>query len=160
MYALIEILRMVLCQVIFTKGTQRYGQLRCVRMDGSATQTQMPEQGIAPHDMIHYVVEKRLHIQGAFFSQVRAGADISFALEHNETSRAIADKTEVWQTESIVETLQSLLWSGETPTYDGFIYLLEQACNSRDLAVPTVANRTLSIFLMRLWIGIEWQGNG
>lgn len=53
-------------QVIFTKGTQRYGQLRCVRMDGSATQTQMPEQGIAPHDMIHYVVEKRLHIQGAF----------------------------------------------------------------------------------------------
>ena len=148
-------------QVIFTKGTQRYGQLRCVRMDGSATQTQMPEQGIAPHDMIHYVVEKRLHIQGAFFSQVRAGADISFALEHNETSRAIADKTEVWQTESIVETLQSLLWSGETPTYDGFIYLLEQACNSRDLAVTTVSQSDFEHILNEIMeLSIEWQGMG
>ncbi|MGI2069935.1 cytoplasmic protein [Shewanella baltica] len=148
-------------QVIFTKGTQRYGQLRCVRMDGSATQTQMPEQGIAPHDMIHYVVEKRLHIQGAFFSQVRAGADISFALEHNETSRAIADKTEVWQTESIVETLQSLLWSGETPTYDGFIYLLEQACNSRDLAVLTVSQSDFEHILNEIMeLSIEWQGMG
>ncbi|MCS6204837.1 cytoplasmic protein [Shewanella baltica] len=148
-------------QVIFTKGTQRYGQLRCVRMDGSATQTQMPEQGIAPHDMIHYVVEKRLHIQGAFFSQVRAGADISFALEHNETSRATADKTEVWQTESIVETLQSLLWSGETPTYDGFIYLLEQACNSRDLAVPTVSQSDFEHILNEIMeLSIEWQGMG
>lgn len=26
-------------QVIFTKGSTRYAQLRCVRMDGSATQT-------------------------------------------------------------------------------------------------------------------------
>lgn len=148
-------------QVIFTKGTQRYGQLRCVRMDGSATQTQMPEQGIAPHDMIHYVVEKRLHIQGAFFSQVRAGADISFALEHNETSRAIADKTEVWQTESIVETLQSLLWSGETPTYDGFVYLLEQACNSRGLAVPTVSQSDFEHILNEIMdLSIEWQGMG
>lgn len=148
-------------QVIFTKGTQRYGQLRCVRMDGSATQTQMPEQGIAPHDMIHYVVEKRLHIQGAFFSQVRAGADISIALEHNETSRAIADKTEVWQTESIVETLQSLLWSGETPTYDGFIYLLEQACNSRGLAVPTVSQSDFEHILNEIMeLSIEWQGMG
>lgn len=148
-------------QVIFTKGTQRYGQLRCVRMDGSATQTQMPEQGIAPHDMIHYVVEKRLHIQGAFFSQVRAGADISFTLEHNETSRAIADKTEVWQTESIVETLQSLLWSGETPTYDGFIYLLEQACNSRGLAVPTVSQSDFEHILNEIMdLSIEWQGMG
>lgn len=148
-------------QVIFTKGTQRYGQLRCVRMDGSATQTQMREQGIAPHDMIHYVVEKRLHIQGAFFSQVRAGADISFALEHNETSRAIADKTEVWQTESIVETLQSLLWSGETPTYDGFVYLLEQACNSRGLAVPTVSQSDFEHILNEIMdLSIEWQGMG
>lgn len=130
-------------------------------MDGSATQTQMPEQGIAPHDMIHYVVEKRLHIQGAFFSQVRAGADISFALEHNETSRAIADKTEVWQTESIVETLQSLLWSGETPTYDGFIYLLEQACNSRGLAVPTVSQSDFEHILNEIMdLSIEWQGMG
>lgn len=148
-------------QVIFIKGSKHYGQLRCVRMDGSATHSQMPEQGIAPHDMIHYVVEKRLHMHGAFFAQIRAGADISFTLEHNQASRAIADKTEIWQTESIVETLQSLFWSGETPTYDGFRYLLEQACHGRALAVPNI-NETNFYHIINeiIELSIEWQGMG
>ncbi|ABI40883.1 conserved hypothetical protein [Shewanella sp. MR-4] len=148
-------------QVIFTKGSKRYGQLRCVRMDGSATQTQMPEQGIAPHDMIHYVVEKRLHIQGAFFAQVRAGADISFSLEHNEASLAVADKTLIWQTESIVESLQSLLWSADTPTYAGFLYLLEQSCGNRKLALPEVSQSDFEHIINEIMeLTLEWQGMG
>ena len=148
-------------QVIFTKGSKQYGQLRCVRMDGSATQSQMPEQGIAPHDMIHYVVEKRLHMHGAFFSQIRAGANISFTLEHHAVSRVIADKTEVWQTESIVETLQSLLWANETPTYDGFRYLLEQACQSRELAVPNISQTDFEHIINEIMeLTLEWQGMG
>ncbi|KPN78318.1 MAG: cytoplasmic protein [Shewanella xiamenensis] len=148
-------------QVIFTKGSTRYAQLRCVRMDGSATQTQMPEQGIAPHDMIHYVVEKRLRIQGAFFAQIRAGADINFTLEHNEASLAVADKTDIWQTESIVEALQSLLWSADTPSYAGFIYLLEQACSNRKLAVPEISQSDFEHIINEIMeLTIEWQGMG
>ncbi|ABM22951.1 MULTISPECIES: hypothetical protein [Shewanella] len=148
-------------QVIFTKGTQRYGQLRCVRMDGSATETKMPEQGIAPHDMIHYVVEKRLQIQGAFFSQVKAGANISFTLEHNQASRAVTNKAEIWQVESIVETLQSLLWPGDTPTYDEFIYLLEQASSSRKLALPQISEVDFDHILNEIMdLTVEWQGLG
>jgi hypothetical protein len=127
-------------EIIFTKGSAKYGHLKCVREDGSLTETQMPEQGVAPHDMIHYVVEKYFEIKGAFYGQLKAGADISFKLEHNEISKKIADKTDVWQTESMVESLQSLLWSGTKPDFDSFQYMTEQACLSRNIPIPNIAH--------------------
>ena len=125
-------------EIIFTKGNAKYGHLKCVRNDGTFTETQMPEQGVAPHDMIHFVVEKYFAIKGAFYGQLKAGADISFKLEHNSVSREIADKIDVWQTESMVESLQSLLWSGEKPDYASFQYMTEQACLSRNMPVPKI----------------------
>ena len=125
-------------EIIFTKGNAKYGHLKCVRNDGTFTETQMPEQGVAPHDMIHFVVEKYFAIKGAFYGQLKAGADISFKLEHNEVSREIANKIDVWQTESMVESLQSLLWSGEKPDYVSFQYMTEQACLSRNMPVPKI----------------------
>lgn len=125
-------------EIIFTKGNAKYGHLKCVRNDGTFTETQMPEQGVAPHDMIHFVVEKYFTIKGAFYGQLKAGADISFKLEHNEVSREIANNIDVWQTESMVESLQSLLWSGEKPDYAGFQYMTEQACLSRNMPVPKI----------------------
>lgn len=125
-------------EIIFTKGNAKYGHLKCVRNDGTFTETQMPEQGVAPHDMIHFVVEKYFAIKGAFYGQLKAGADISFKLEHNEVSREIANKIDVWQTESMVESLQSLLWSGEKPDYASFQYMTEQACLNRNMPVPKI----------------------
>lgn len=125
-------------EIIFTKGNAKYGHLKCVRNDGTFTETQMPEQGIAPHDMIHFVVEKYFAIKGAFYGQLKAGADISFKLEHNEVSREIANKIDVWQTESMVESLQSLLWSGGKPDYANFQYMTEQSCLSRNMPVPKI----------------------
>ena len=126
-------------EIIFTKGNGKYGHLKCVRQDGSVTETQMPEQGIAPHDMIHFAVEKYLKIKGAFYGQLKAGADINFKLEHNEISKDIACKLDVWHTESMVESQQSLLWSGDIPDFDSFMYMTEQACSSRDMPTPEVA---------------------
>jgi hypothetical protein len=125
-------------EIIFTKGNAKYGHLKCVRNDGTFTETQMPEQGVAPHDMIHFVVEKYFAIKGAFYGQLKAGADISFKLEHNEVSREIANIIDVWQTESMVESLQSLLWSGEKPDYASFQYMTEQACLSRNMPLPKI----------------------
>ncbi len=124
--------------ISFIKGNNKYSDLICVRSDGTQTATQMPEQGIAPHDMIHYVVEKYCQLTGALYGQVKAGADISFTLEHNQLSREIADREQVWQAESMVEALQSLLWSGQ-PCYADFNYLVEQACSSRNVPVKAVS---------------------
>lgn len=125
-------------EIVFTKESEKYGHLKCIRVDGSATETKMPEQGVAPHDMIHFVVEKSLSIEGAFYGQLKAGADISFKLEHNQLSREVADRVDVWQTESMVESLQSLLWSGGTPDFDSFVYMTEQACSTRNIPSPSV----------------------
>lgn len=122
----------------FTKDTNKYGLLKCIRNDGSTTSTRMPEQGIAPHDLIHFVVEKYFQIPGAFYGQLKAGANINFKLEHNELSREIACKTQIWQTESMVEALQSLLWSGNDIDFDAFVYMTEQACISRNIPAPAI----------------------
>lgn len=145
-------------EIIFTKGSAKYGHLKCVRHDGSFTQTHMPEQGVAPHDMIHYVVEKHFAIKGAFYGQLKAGADISFTLEHNELSKQVADKTDVWQTESMVESLQSLLWSGATPDFSGFSYMTEQACIGRNMPVPSISREQFNNMLNELVaLNERWQ---
>ncbi len=136
-------------EIIFTKSAGKYGHLKCIRGDQSSTETSMPEQGIAPHDMIHYVVEKHFDIKGAFYGQLKAGADISFKLEHNELSREIADRTDVWQTESMVEALQSMLWCG-LPDYENFLYLTEQACNTRNLPCPAITKARFEQMLEEL----------
>jgi len=118
--------------IIFRKQNNKYGQLECIRDDQSRTQTKMPEQGIAPHDLIHFVIEKTLDIKGAFYGQLKAGADISFKLDHNQASLEIANRVDVWQTEAMVESLQSMLWSKEL-NFDSFNYLTEQACILRKI---------------------------
>ena len=87
--------------------------------------------------MIHYVVEKHFKIKEEFYGQLKAGANINFELEHNDFSREIADKTDIWQTESMVEALQSLLWSGNSD-FGNFMYLTEQACSTRNIPIPKV----------------------
>lgn len=144
-------------QVVFTKGDGLYGRLTCIRQDASRTETQMPEQGIAPHDMIHYVVEKTLAIPGAFYGQLKAGANISFTLEHNQLSRQIADKTQVWQTESMVESLQSLYWSQEL-NFEAFSYLLAQSCEQRGLVIPQVSEHEFEQMLASITqLSTQWQ---
>ena len=118
----------------------------------------MPEQGIAPHDMIHFVVEMTLDIKGAFYGQLKAGANISFKLEHNELSRDIADKIDVWQTESMVESFQSLLWSGDM-VFDSFKYLLQQTCENRNIPVPVVSETQYSDLVLLLnQLNNQWKG--
>ncbi len=145
-------------EITFTKGNAKYGHLKCVRNNGTFTETQMPEQGVAPHDMIHYVVEKYFAIKGAFYGQLKAGADISFKLEHNEVSKEIANKIDVWQTESMVESLQSLLWSGEKPDYASFQYMTEQACLSRNMPVPKIETDNFNtMVIVLLSLNNQWK---
>jgi hypothetical protein len=147
-------------QVIFTKGTQHYGQLRCVRMDASATQTQMPEQNIAPQDMLHYVVEKRLHMQ-AFFSQIKAGADINAAHDHRQAAVANANQIDVSSTAMIVETLQSQLSVSESPSHLEFTRLLAQTCHRHNLPTPSVSQVDFEHILAEIAeLSLEWQGLG
>ena len=123
-------------KLVFGKGDKKCGLLTCIRDDGSQTSSVLPEHGILPHDLIHYVVEKHFKMDGAFYAQVKAGANINFSLEHNQASRSVGDKLQSWQTESLVEALQALMWSGNY-SYTDFSYLVEQACQARKIPLPT-----------------------
>lgn len=133
-------------RIVFTKGDAKYSYLKCIRDDDTSTASKMPEQGIIPHDMIHYIVEQNLAFHGAFFGQLKAGANIDFKLQHNQLAQEIIDKTESWQVESIVEALQALLWSCDF-SYSSFIYLVSNACNMRGIPPPLVNTKHFLLIL-------------
>lgn len=134
--------------IIFTKGDAKYSYLKCIRDDQTITETMMPEQGIMPHDMLHYIVEKQLAFEHAFYGQLKAGADIDFKLKHNQLSQEHTDidQTESRQSECIVEALQSVLCSGNFD-YDSFTYRAKRACEFRGIPMPNV-NKSAFLFIL------------
>lgn len=98
----------------------KFDHLRFIRMDGSETNCSMPRQGTLPHDLIHFVVESMLPLKHGFLSLVAAGSDAGFVMQavHDPTNLAVG--TEAAQTESIVEALQTQLWSN---TFDNETFL-------------------------------------
>ena len=143
----------------FIKGNGKYSSLRCTRADGSFTVSKMPEQGIAPpHDMVHFVVEKHLNFTGAFYGQLKAGANISFAMEHKEASLALYDNEQTWQTEAMVEAIQSLFWSQAMP-FEDFTYLTEKACQIRNVGSPDVTENQFNNMCSQLkLLSEQWSG--
>jgi hypothetical protein len=108
----------------------KYDRLRYVRMDGSETASSMPRQGTLPHDLVHYVVESALSLRHGFLSLVAAGADASLVIQamHDKANPSV--ETEVAQVESIVEALQTQLWSGRFVRAD-FDEGVRSACAAR-----------------------------
>ena len=51
--------------------SDRHDRICCIRADGSVTEALMPRQGMAPHDLLHYLVETRM----AFWLGSKIGDD-------------------------------------------------------------------------------------
>lgn len=126
-------------KIIATKlsRTDKYDQLRCIRLDGSETGTTMPRQGILPHDLIHYVVETALGYDHGFLGLVARGADIGFAMEVSHDIGNATASDQATHAEAIVESLQAQLWSG---SFDAAMFEagLEGACAMRSRAAPAL----------------------
>jgi hypothetical protein len=117
---------------------EKYDRLRYVRADGSETSSEMPRQGILPHDLVHYVVESGLPLRHGFLSLVAKGADAGFVMDaiHDKTNLQV--EIEAVQTEAIVEALQSQLWSGVFDI-DAFLDGVRGACEARQKPVYVFA---------------------
>src|SRR6185503_19858306 len=105
----------------------KHDHLRCVRAVGSATEVSMPRQGALPHDLVYALVETALGFSDGFMGLVARGAVIAFAEnnfhEYVDPVRHAQDA----QAESVVEALQTQLWSGAFDA-DAFAYGVETAC--------------------------------
>lgn len=103
----------------FTKRDGKYDALVIERDDGTTESIACPKQGIIPHDMVHYAVERVLHHSG-FLSLVQQGKD--------ERAAFGADSEEA--IERLVETFQAEMWGGQVPAA-GLIATYEHACEAR-----------------------------
>jgi len=137
--------------------SDKYDQLDCVRADGSVTKAMMPRQGVLPHDLIHYVVESVLGYRHGFLGLVAQGVDIAFAMQqtHEIAHRQIAEQAH--HAESLVESLQAQLWSGQFLPED-FWAGLEGACAMRGCASPDLSgiNPKIDLYDAVLALNQRW----
>lgn len=139
-------------------AVSKYDRLACVRADGSSCEVDLPRQGILPHDLIHLWVESRLGLSDGFIGLVAKGADIDYA--GKELHRHVDPELQMQagQAESVVEALQSQLWSGQFEEAM-FHYGLAQACQMRAVAPPDLEGISVKedLFLPLLRLGEAWN---
>lgn len=96
----------------FKKGKHQWKHkpdtLTCVRDDGSVTWTQLHGRFVY-HDFAHYVVEKILGFENAFFGLVAKGYNIP-DFNAPKSTRRFEIPTEAVDAETIVGLLQADLW--------------------------------------------------
>ena len=135
----------------------KYDRLRVVRDDGSETGCEMPRQGVLPHDLLHAVAESRLGLRDGFLGLVGKGADIAFAEKNFREYIDPERHFEVAQAESVVEGLQTQLWSNEFD-FKAFMAGVTGACVMRGAAVPLISESDgQAMFDTALRLNTEWQ---
>ncbi|MFZ6647636.1 hypothetical protein ACO0LO_18075 [Undibacterium sp. TJN25] len=143
--------------------TDKHDTLRFVRADGSSEETQMPRQGILPHDLVHYVVESALPLAHGFLSLVARGAGAKFVMQEVHTPGNAAIEQQAAQTEAIVEALQAQLWAGYFDR-QAFIEGAATACDARDQPAYDFKDADVEVLLyqpaIRLaetWAGVAYH---
>jgi hypothetical protein len=128
-------------QLAFTKGNGKYDRLDIVTDAGPQPPIECPQQGIIPHDMVHFVVEAEVAACG-FLGGMAAGGDSGFSAGiDNPHHRAV---------ERLVETVQAEAWAG-APTPDAdFIALYIVTCEARDDMPLDLDPATLAAIRVRL----------
>ncbi|QBH04979.1 hypothetical protein [Xanthomonas oryzae] len=116
-------------------AASKYDHLACVRAAGLRCEVNLPRQGILPHDLIHLWLESRLGLSDGFIGLVAKGAEIDYAGKGLHRHVDPERQMQAGQAESVVEALQSQLWSGQ---FDEamFHYGPAQACSMRGVMPP------------------------
>ncbi len=107
-------------RLTFSKRAGKFDDLLLERSDGTTENIQCPKQGIIPHDMVHYAVERVISRKGFLFKLANGEVTQSFL-----PSEVDADSIE-----RLVETIQAELWSGKSPPNE-VIALYQHACAAR-----------------------------
>lgn len=107
----------------FTKADGKTDKVEFISSDRVLTKIENPKQGILPHDLIHAIVESHLGVR-RFTDLIFAGQKAEFAMS--------ADG-EAWLSESMVEAIQGMLWSGKMDL-DQFNAWVKTICDQRQVS--------------------------
>jgi len=108
-------------KLIFTKGSGKSDRLDVLRENAEPERVECPKQGIIPHDMVHYAVEKTLQTRG-FFGRVKDGDGAGFRMKPEAQSDSV---------ERLVEVFQGDAWSGANSSPADVIEMYRVTCDAR-----------------------------
>lgn len=123
-------------QIRFTKQSDKYDRMECIRTNGTTTSCPMPKQGILPHDFVHYVVEETLDLRQGFWGILAIG--VGFPNSEPPWDAAdfnLPNLTQALQAESLVECFQAEMWNGFQMS-ENFAEILQVTCQSRNVPAP------------------------
>ena len=124
-------------RLTFTRLAGKMDLLVITRADGTSSRVDCPKQGMIPHDMVHYAVEKHVASDG-FLTRVAAGAGLGFADGQAESAEPV---------ERLVEAMQADTWSnGGASDVIELIDLYRLSCEARGhAALPIGADDIAAI---------------
>jgi hypothetical protein len=139
-------------QLSFTKLSGKYDALAIQRANGSCENIMCPKQGIIPHDMVHYAVEKIMTARG-FLGRVASGEVLSFRMKPELDAESV---------ERIVEVMQADAWTllhgGPISSAADLIAAYEVACAAREHeAVPLTGKDVAAIRTEMEHLTLAWN---
>jgi hypothetical protein len=141
-------------RLIFTKRAGKCDDLLIERDDASTEFIPCPKQGIIPHDMVHYAVEK-IMLRRGFLVRIAAGETARFRMGFEDDAEAI---------ERLVETMQAELWSGRVSAAEA-LAVYRHACAARSHACFPVSEEDVQLIrhevdaLTAAWDAVPLHGS-
>jgi hypothetical protein len=135
-------------RLLFTRLPGKMDLLTIIRADGSSAQVDCPKQGMIPHDMVHYAVEKHV-TSGGFLTRVAAGEGLGFTEGTAESAEPV---------ERLVEAMQADTWSNAgCSNVDDLIALYRLSCEARGhAALPIDADDLAAIRAEMAELAARW----
>ncbi len=130
--------------------TGKYDALELQRGDGRVERLENPKQGLAPHDMIHVVVEQTLGLRQGFIGMVLSGLPMAMTDQPRERENAGLYGIEAKQSESLVECVQAALWDSTPVSPDDFREQLRITCAMREVPAPALDDAVVARLVERV----------
>lgn len=147
------------CRLRFIKQRAgKYDTVELHRANGQVERLENPKQGIAPHDMIHVVIEQTLGLTQGFIGMVISGLPMALTDQPRERENAGLYGLEAKQSESLVECVQAALWDAAAIVANDFRELLRVTCDMRGIVAPTLDDDSVLLLVERVrQASREWQ---
>lgn len=145
-------------RIRFIKRSGKYDTVELHRDDGRIERLENPRQGIAPHDLIHVLVEQALGLRHGFIGMVLSGLPMAMTEQPRERENAGLYGIEAKQSESLVECVQAALWDSTPVSGAGFREQLRVTCAMRDVPPPALTDADISLLVDRVrGASQDWQ---
>ena len=133
----------------------KYDTVELHRGDGRIERLENPKQGLAPHDMIHVLVEQTLGLRQGFIGMVLSGLPMAMTDQPRERENAGLYGTEAKQSESLVECVQAAVWDSSPVSADYFREQLGITCGMRGIPAPALDDKKVALLIERVRIASQ-----